>query len=140
MPAGSEGTECGQRYPQRLSHYREKQNGLPRRREAVLFGAGPPGNCACGALTGFASFGRSLPELLRDQDDKFKTSRSAQAADGPDGGFSQDGIVACTPGFELWQEALFTAIAHDDSKVAHQSTALCSLYRRSSKLKVEFFC
>ena len=48
MPAGSEGTECGQRSPQRLA-ITEVPERPPRRREAVLLML-TAGGCASGAL------------------------------------------------------------------------------------------
>ena len=57
MPAGSEGPECGQRYPQRLAIKRATER-PPQRREAVLFVLAIR-DAPLARLLGFASFGRS---------------------------------------------------------------------------------
>ena len=58
MPAGSEGPECGQRYPQRLAIKRATER-PPRRREAALFVLAVRADAPFARLLGFASFGGS---------------------------------------------------------------------------------
>ena len=153
MPAGSEGTECGQRNSQRLSHHDRTQKRPPRRREAVLF---RPVCCTC--RTGGRALARywvrsrwSLTLSLVDGQQwtadflrlssGCKPLRLRQTRDGPGGGFGEDRIVSfgVGPGFELGQKFPLAAVAHGDGDVAQQSAAFCSLYGGTSKLTVELF-
>ena len=128
MPAGSEGTECGQRNPQRLAitMYQERP---PRRREAVLlFGRRRIPARLFGMVGDRTAAGSSL-------------AQNDATRNGPGGGFGEDRIFCfgAGPFLELGHEFLLSAVAHGDGDIAQQSASFCALYGRSPELSVELF-
>jgi hypothetical protein len=148
VPARSEGTECGQRNSQRLSHHDWNcRTASPTRGGRSVCGDSYRDSLACTREKQIPRSGRMTKACADIANGPAGPSIGslgqapgiAQMLDSPCGGFGEDGVLGfgVGPQFELGQKLLLAAIAHRDGYVAQQSASFCSFYRGASELLVE---